>query len=255
MAADATVTSQDDFCTVIDGLLAPEAFNAVWNYLQTESLQRVEWMGLGGTWALEDGDVLRGPTVGWNHRWQAQYPTGTPIDDVMKALVDSAELIAASVGRYGVDWDAFSAMATLYRAGQGLYWHRDSEDNAGSFVYYAHPEWNVEWGGELLLSHSRDIPREYGACLHRLLPVPGLPDPPPWQSHLDNDDASRLLLSEGFGTLVMPKPNRLVVIKGGTPHTIAKVNASAGNQPRASIGGFIKKKSVRLDQPPARWTR
>jgi Rps23 Pro-64 3,4-dihydroxylase Tpa1-like proline 4-hydroxylase len=255
MSEGRAVTAQSDFCTVIDGLLEPEAFDRLWNHLQEESFQRVAAMGLSGTWPLEDGDVLRGPTVGWGHLWQAQYPTRTPMDAVMKALVDSAELFVSSVGRYGVDWEVFSAMSTLYRAGQGLYWHRDSEDNAGSWIYYAHPEWNIEWGGELLLSHARDIPREYGACFHRLLALPGLPDPPPWQSHLDNDDASRLLLAEGFGSLVMPKPNRLVVIKGGTPHTIAKVNTSAGSHVRATIGGFIKKKSVRLDLPPTRWTR
>ena len=45
-------------------------------------------------------------------------------------------------------------------------WHRDAMDNAGSWVYYAHSEWNIEWGGELLLAHERDIPPEYGVYLH-----------------------------------------------------------------------------------------
>ena len=53
-------------------------------------------------------------------------------------------------------------MPTIYQAGQGLVWHRDSEDNTGSWIYYAHRHWNIEWGGELLLSDSRDVAREYG---------------------------------------------------------------------------------------------
>jgi hypothetical protein len=72
----------------------------------------------------------------------------------------------------------------------------------------------------------------------------GFPDPPAWKSHLDNRDANELLMARGVGSYVVPKPNRLVVIKGGTPHAIAKVRASAGRHVRASIGGFFKRPSA-----------
>jgi hypothetical protein len=249
------VTAQTDFFTVLDDVLPPAVGDRLWNYFQIQPLNHVQALGMQGHWLIEDGEALRGPTVGWGHAWDAQYPTGAPIDDVMRAVVSNADLFAASVGRYKVDWEIFSAVPTVYRAGQGLVWHRDSEDNTGSWIYYAHDEWNSEWGGELLLSHAADLPREYGVYFHRLRSTPDLPAPPPWQSHLDNDDASALLLADGYGSYVAPKPNRLVVIKGGTPHAIAKVRPAAGRHIRASIGGFFKKSTTRVDLPAARWSR
>jgi len=251
----AKVTAQNEFFTVIDDLLSDDMRARLWNYLQIQILSSVSALGIQGHWLLEDSGVLRGPTVGWGHTWDAQYPSGVPVDNVMKALVDCAHLFAATVGRYDVEWKIFSAMPTIYQPGQGLVWHRDSEDNTGSWVYYAHDRWNIEWGGELLLAHTHDLPREYGVYFHRLSATSDRPESLPWQAHLDNEDANRLLLEGGFGSYVAPKPNRLVLIKGGTPHAIAKVRTAAGRHLRASIGGFFKKTSVRVDLPLAPWTR
>ena len=245
----ASVTAQTEFFTVLDDVLPADVRQRLWNYFQVQPMNAVRQLGLQGHWLLEDGETLRGPTVGWGHKFDAKYPAGAPIDDVMKAVVDCADLFASAVGRYRIDWEVFSAMPTIYQAGQGLVWHRDSEDNAGSWIYYAHEQWNIEWGGELLLSHARDLPRDSGVYFHRLRATPDLPEPPPWQSHLDNSDASELLMASGFGSYVAPKPNRLVVIKGGTAHAIAKIRPAAGRHVRASVGGFFKKKSVRLDLP------
>jgi 2-oxoglutarate-Fe(II)-dependent oxygenase superfamily protein len=232
---------QTDFFTVVDGLLGSEQRDRLWNYFQIQPFRRVDALNLQGDWSLEDSGVLRGPTAGWGKKFDSEYPTGTPLDDVIQVLLETTDLFATTVGRRGEDWESFSAMPTIYVAGQGLVWHRDAVDNAGSWVYYAHPEWNIEWGGELLLAHDRDIPREYGVYLHRLRPMEGLPDAPAWKSHLDNRDANEWLMERGVGSYVAPKPNRLVVIKGGTPHAIAKVRASAGRHVRVSVGGFFKK--------------
>jgi hypothetical protein len=60
-------------------------------------------------------------------------------------------------------------------------------------------------------------------------------------------------LQGGFGSYVVPKPNRLVAIRGGTPHAIAKVRASAGSHVRASVGGFFKKVGVPIGTPETPW--
>ncbi len=249
-----SIVAETEYFTVLDHVLAPEQCDRLWNYLQVQPLRRVDTLGLHGHWLIEDSGVLRGPTAGWGHTFDAQFPTETPLDDVMKAVVGCAEMFAPTIGHRGTDWEIFSAFATIYAAGQGLVWHRDSEDNAGSYVYYAHPRWNVEWGGELLLAHERNLPREYGVFLHRLRPTRADPKPLPWQSHFDNDDANELLMERGLGSYVVPKPNRMVVIRGGTPHAIAKIRPSAGRYPRASVGGFFKKKDIALDQPLTPWT-
>ena len=174
------VTAQTEFFTVLDDVLPPAIGDRLWNYFQIQPLNHVQALGMQGHWLIEDGEALRGPTVGWGHAWDAQYPTGAPIDDVMRAVVSNADLFAASVGRYKVDWEIFSAMPTVYRAGQGLLWHRGlrrTTPAAGST--YAHNEWNSEWGGELLLSHAADLPREYGVYFHRLRSTLDLPVPSP----------------------------------------------------------------------------
>lgn len=242
MSDAVTVVAQTEFFTVIDGLLTAEQTDRLWNYFQLQPFQRVDAMGLQGQWLLEDSAVLRGPTVGWGQAWDAQYPTKTPLDDLMKAVAEAAPHFAATAGRRGADWDVFSAAATLYSAGQGLVWHRDGDDDAGSWIYTAHREWNIEWGGELFIAHEPDVPREYGAYLHRLRPMPDLPAPPAWPSHLDNHDANQLLMERGIGSYVAAKPNRIVIIKGGTPYAIAKIRPSAGRHVHASIGGAFKRK-------------
>jgi len=245
-----SVTAQTDFFTVLDNVLGDAERDRLWNFFQAQRFFPVGATDqFFGHWQLEDGGALRGPTVGWGHKWDAIYPTGTGIDDVMKAVVECAALFDATIGARGVVWDVFSAFATIYTPGQGLLWHRDSADNAGSWVYYGHPRWNVEWGGELLLAERADFPPEYGVYLHRLRVTEETPGGPPGLAHLDNEDANELLMEQGFGSFVMPKPNRMVIIKGGTPHAIGKVRPSAGRNVRASIGGFFKKKNVDLSGP------
>lgn len=244
MSEAARVTVQTDLCTIVDDLLLPQQCDALWNFFQLQSFQRVDALGMQGQWPLEDSGVLRGPTVGWSRKWDAQYPTKSPIDLIMKALVDAADQFAATVGKKGETWRVFTAAPTIYVAGQGRQWHRDADDDVGSWVYYAHPEWNIEWGGELFLSPQL-VPPEFGVFLHRLRPMEDHPDPPAWKSHLDNDDANRLLLEtgigSGIGSFVAPRPNRLVIVKGGTPQAQAKVRPSAGRHVHATIGGVFKK--------------
>jgi Rps23 Pro-64 3,4-dihydroxylase Tpa1-like proline 4-hydroxylase len=42
----------------------------------------------------------------------------------------------------------------------------------------------------------------------------------------------------------MPKPNRLVILKGGVTHRVAPVSQAAGEHVRASIAGFFLRKDA-----------
>ena len=53
-------------------------------------------------------------------------------------------------------------------------------------------------------------------------------------------------MAQGAGSFVMPKPNRLVIIRGGLPHKIAKVSVAAGSHLRRSITGFFKRTASKL---------
>ena len=43
----------------------------------------------------------------------------------------------------------------------------------------------------------------------------------------------------GTGEYVVPKPNRLVVVKAGTSHRINTVHAASGENVRISVAGFF----------------
>jgi hypothetical protein len=244
MPGPASIAAQTDFFTVIDGLLDAGQRDRLWNYFQMQPFQRAESLDQQAHSLRDEGTILRGPTVGWGYKWDDEYPTQTVVDDVMKAIVDAGELFAPTIGRRSVDWEILSATPTILVAGQGHAWHRETDQHAGSWVYFAHREWNIEWGGELFVAHEKDIPDGYGPYLHRLRPMENLPEPPAWRSHLDNVDANELLMARGIGSYLEPKPNRLVVIKGGTPRSVAKVRPSAGRQVRASFGGFFVRKGI-----------
>ena len=60
------------------------------------------------------------------------------------------------------------------------------------------------------------------------LPEGCRPAPGRKHAHLDNDFQNELLMCVGLGQFILPKPNRLVVIRGGTYHTIQVRRGSGG---------------------------
>ena len=236
----ATVVHQDDRFTVVDDFLAPAELDLVWNFLQVQEFRSVDVFGSVEHWSLEDTAARKAPTVAWGtSKGDVRFPTDTPADLFIAAMLAHADVFERNIGLPERDWAGLTAAPMLYPRGTGLVWHRDTEEYTGSYTFYAHPQWNVEWGGELLM-HAHDFPRDSGVFFHQLRRVPG-EEPIPMTAHLDNEDASAALLAHGVGSFVMPKPNRLVIIGGGTPHTVSRVRASAGRHVRASISGFFRK--------------
>lgn len=238
------VVEETESYIVIDNFLSAEQFQQMWNYFQVEVYTRVDAQGFDGKWLLEDGAAMRGPTIGYGEKRHAQFPTGAAIDSVMQGILDNSHLFANLIGERPRDWDHFTAFPSLYPRHTGLLWHRDAEVNQGSYTFYGHPYWNIEWGGELLLADldPKSIPTDWGTFMKKPEKLVGAPHGEmTWSNHLDNSQANQILLERGVGYYVMPKPNRLAVIKGGTPHAVCKVREAAGNAVRASVSGFFKK--------------
>lgn len=235
-----------DDCLVFDDVLEPRERDDVWSYLQREEFEPVHADRWKKVWRLSDGVPYRGPTVlaaagGLTaavaategqmaglagQRAEASvpgmrgYPTGTGIDRVIALILNRADDFAPVVGQKGAAWDRTTATASLYPQQTGLSWHMDGGRYAGAYIYYAHRVWNAQWGGELLLA---DLPP--GRRLVR--------------DHLDNALESELILDRGVGRYIMPKPNRLVVLRGGVLHQLRKVDPAAGDHVRCTIGGFF----------------
>lgn len=98
-------------------------------------------------------------------------------------------------------WTGITQSAWTYPPGTGLEWHSDT-GWIGAYIYYMHPAWKPSWGGELLIAAG------------------GAP-------------------CESGGAFVYPRPNRLVLLEGGTMHCIKKVESAAGRAGRASVSGFL----------------
>ncbi len=238
------ITLQTPHFLVIDDFLPSDHAEEVWKYLQIQKYSSVFTHQWKGGWRLDDGNVMQSVCNFWGDFpiGQVKYPTGLGVDLLMNALLNGPKEIYKLIGKPERDWAAMTATAMLYPRGAGLYWHQDSPSWTGSWTYYAHPEWNIQWGGHLFLADlEKPLSSEYGVYLSKRKDSQMAAQTFSSGSHLDNTDANQVLLDRGLGTYVMSKPNRLAVIKAGTPHQVTKVDTSAGDHLRASISGFFLK--------------
>jgi len=129
----------------------------------------------------------------------------TALDAVVAAIAERASTIAGLVGAAGEDWAGIVSKVYAYPCRAKAVWHTDSGPYSGAFVFYAHDEWDKNWGGQFLFGDEQR----------------------------SKDDAPH------EGHFLTPRPNRLVVIKGGTPHMVANVSEVAGARSRLSLAGFF----------------
>jgi hypothetical protein len=228
-----------DTFAIIDNFLPKDEAEFVWRYIQDEHFEMVHQKKWVKAFRLSDGAPMWGPPYLSEH-YEANtknttYPTGRGIDLVIKRIKEIACDHENLIGKFGKDWAFFFARAYLYSAGQGLSWHRDNENNAtGAYVYYAHPEWDPQWGGEFLVAPAE--------TRHHPIPKSKLYEGTEKSlgSHIDNQFERDVLLESGHGQYIMPKPNRLVLLTSGVIHSIKKVDPAAGNKVRATIQGFFQ---------------
>lgn len=134
-------------------------------------------------------------------------------------------------GEAGVDWDKLTFTFWQYPADSRLGWHNDAgRGRRGEFIVYLHPEWDISWGGELLL-----FDREPRALLEAVgVPFDSVESRGP-QTVLD----AVLRTSEVSPLALLPRPNRLVMVKSNTVHTVRRVDRTAGMHRRCTLTGFV----------------
>ena len=216
---------------VIDDFLDEEAWTDVWSMFQFSDLAPVT--RTAGAWKFDDGAPMGGDEIVTPPRdadletgdgQPGQFPSGTALDHVLAAVLGHAATFAPLVG---TEWAHVTARTYVYPTGSALSWHGDDTAlYAGAYIYYAHPDWNAHWGGELLLAETSaadDLP----IMAHRF----------------DDEGYSASLMEHGEGRFVMPKPNRLVVL-GNAPHMVSPVRAAAGSNVRASVSGFFLREAI-----------
>ncbi len=155
------------------------------------------------------------------------YPTGSKIDIFFHRLINNA----AFKQRFG---NAFSARVYLHPPGSLLDWHVDSGRYIGAFTYYAHPSWDISWGGEMMILEPRyqEIRSDSGASLKKPIEHAFTED------RINRQKLSQLILGSKHTTqFIFPKPNRLVFINPGYLHRVNPTMPFA-SLPRCSITGF-----------------
>ncbi|MEF7614444.1 hypothetical protein V4F39_11040 [Aquincola sp. MAHUQ-54] len=196
---------------VIDNLLPPDEFAAVWRSVQQLRYDTGgEWNKL---WGL--GDPM--PAVSASTR-----AADRPLHDGLDGLVARIEACMRASALFDVPWADVLARVYLQPRGSRLGAHGDSRF-AGSAVFYAHPAWQPDWGGELLFP---EMPPPDG---QRAGPLDG--------PLADGRQQAREAL-RGAGRFVAARPNRLVLIRRGVWHRTQRVDPDAGGHLRCAVAAF-----------------
>jgi hypothetical protein len=224
------VLAGDDF-VVVDDVLDPRAFAAIGRELANGRYDSVHARGWDKAWRLADGSPLRGAAVYYDPTGACsgpgtRYPTSSVVDEFIDAVRDLASEHRHVVGSEGTQWAALFLSPWLYPVGSALSLHRDGGGYSGAFTYFAHPRWDVHWGGELLL----------------------LDGVPAAEADLSGAAGSTGVVGSGLATCVFPRPNRLVLVGPDRPHMITRVDGNAGDRVRTSLAGFFLR---RADAYPA----
>jgi hypothetical protein len=225
---------------VFDDVLSPEHFELLWHCVQIQEHRSVHHDSWHRIWPLTGGDVLRSPILYSSFPEDIDmgpgcvYPSHTAMDLLLESLLAHLGIFEPWVGQEGQEWTTLTACSYLYPPGSGLSWHHD-RFYSGAYTFYAHPQWNSDWGGELMIADpacrnwSTPKVEVLGAEQRRSLPAA-----------LDNRAESERLMNPGVGSFVLPKPNRLVLLAGGVYHRINPVSPAAGHHLRCSVSGFFE---------------
>jgi hypothetical protein len=249
-AAKMKCTFESSQFQVFDDVFAPDELRHLWSTIQIERYQSIHASGWVKVWRPTDGSPLSTAPVVYGRQsdeaagLHRAYPSKSGLDAVVRLLLDRKDALAPMVGTEGVDWVALSARIYLYNAGMRLSWHQDQSIYSGSYIFYAHPTWNVLWGGELMVADEacRNADLSNGRMLAGATLSSAAVTPIP--QFLENARENEALSAPGLGRYVYPRPNRLVILAPGHPHQINAVHPDAGHHTRCTISGFFHRQPV-----------
>jgi hypothetical protein len=210
---------------VFDNVLSKEQFAELFDWYNAIPLvnkaAQGEW---NKSWNLGDGNILIGHQLAWALEEPPKLnPPHTILEPVIDAIVKTLRDFKLVEDNANIE---FSMTPYCWPAGTGLAWHNDST-YLGAFTYYCHNRWNPEWGGEFITVEGDDYIQEDKSDLK-------------WRV-FDNSELHELIMSKGHGHFIHPKPNRLIINKGGKKgilHKVARTTPDSG--PRLTLQGFIR---------------
>jgi Rps23 Pro-64 3,4-dihydroxylase Tpa1-like proline 4-hydroxylase len=186
---------------VRDDFLAPAEFEQLRADLATLRYRRVDNREGTTAWSIAEEPPRESPILYSDSTFDRSDPRQAALERFARQLAASLNEFHGLMGVEPGEGVRFNLRSWLYPQRSGLTWHRDP-GRAGAFAYYFHETWSPRWGGELQVADPGDD--TYGA-----------------------------------GRYFAPVPNRLVIIRSGTPHRIGLVSPAAGEHVRLSLSGFF----------------
>jgi Rps23 Pro-64 3,4-dihydroxylase Tpa1-like proline 4-hydroxylase len=229
------VKSHPNFA-IFDDFLSEKDFGIVLNYLCDEEYKSVHAKKWRKVYRISDGNPLEGiytyvcKANEIERQKLKKYSCHEGINTFIKRFSTNICNFNQWIGTRDIDWKLFTVKPYLFPQGAGLSWHDDSSGKTGSYIFYAHSHWNVQWGGELFVaesSHNEGLSKN----MHQRK----------FSQHLCNTDENDRLLQSAWGYYISPKPNRIVVMSSEVDHKINHVKPTAGDNVRLSIAGFFLK--------------
>ncbi|MEF7613550.1 hypothetical protein V4F39_06460 [Aquincola sp. MAHUQ-54] len=197
---------------VVDDLLPPAEFAAVWH-----SVHQLRYE-TGGAWNKLWGLASPMPAVS-----ASTSSFDRPLGDGLDGLMGMMEERMRASSLFDRPWAELLALVFLQPRGSRLGAHGDSR-YAGSAVFYAHPVWEPDWGGELFFPQ---MPRQDDG-----------EEPEPLDGPLAEARQRAREASQGTGCFVAARPNRLVLIRHGVWHRTQRVDPDAGAHLRCAVAAF-----------------
>ncbi|MEP7302892.1 MAG: 2OG-Fe(II) oxygenase [Caldimonas sp.] len=234
---------QTDSCVVIDDFLPEQTYQEVYDWTErldyrhintTGSVNRVWSPNCGFPMCSVDHFTCNAPGAEGNDGIR-RYPVQQSVDDFISALNGVLPRWAPVVGAGEPEgWHHYSVGAWVYPPNTALGMHGDGAGAyTGAFVYFLSPHWRVHWGGLLVVLDEQtnaDIVRG-GEDLD-----PFVYHGRRWLHASPRDDS---VFERGIGHCILPKRNRLVLLRAGTYHLVTKVLPECGDNVRVSLGGFF----------------
>ena len=219
---------------VVDDFLSPQEHLALWTAFQDADRIPGGLHAWSRGYRRSSGDDAAGPAPR-APSLREDAAAGPPLPPSLQVF--SEKLFAAMTGDRPplavAPWTGFSLGTWTYSPGTGLGWHSDTGWLAG-YIYYLHPVWSSNWGGELLVA-AEDDDAPSGA---KSIALSAAHSAPALAASGGTGDAAESVCRTG-GAFVYPRPNRLVLLRGGTLHCIKKVESAAGKSARTSLSGFF----------------
>jgi hypothetical protein len=217
------LTEQGNRYLVYDDFLPPEIFEQAVDLMTRSTLGDTESVISPNL----DGPARR--TRGMHFPASIGDMTSAGRPPVFTRITNAVSSQAGLFGVAGEDWDRLSFTFWQYPAGSRLGWHNDAgRGRRGEYILYLHRNWDISWGGELML-----IDREPRTLLKAA--DDGGPDGAASGTGMVNEI---LRTNEVSPIAVLPRPNRLVMVRSDTLHTVRRVDHTAGDNRRCTLTGF-----------------